>query len=312
MYGYSYQYGRIIGKGGNPAAAIFGTYKSRVLADSGVVENDACTITFLESIGAGTDIIPSFSFLLDDYSGAAAAYSLRQLSSSYSGDAIRVRRSSDNSELNIGFVANELDTSALTTFASGTDAFVTTWYDQSGSGYNAVQTTASNQPKVVSSGSVLTLNSKPCVSPNGTSDNLTFTTISSTTHYISVVGGETTKGRFLAASNAYSSFIGSGIGTLNAIRIGTVYNLSSRILQNQDLITWTRVTTDSNVYQNSVLNTNNTVSTSALSLGQLFQNTNDATTSSDGKFQEIIIYTSNQNANRSGIEANTNTYYGIY
>ena len=60
MYGYSYQYGRIIGKGGNPAAAIFGTYKSRVLADGGVVENDACTIAFLESIGAGTDIIPLF------------------------------------------------------------------------------------------------------------------------------------------------------------------------------------------------------------------------------------------------------------
>ena len=58
MYGYSYQYGRIIGKGGNPAAAIFGTYKSRVLADGGVVENDACAIAFLESIGAG--IIPSF------------------------------------------------------------------------------------------------------------------------------------------------------------------------------------------------------------------------------------------------------------
>ena len=60
MYGYGYQYGRIIGKGGNPAAAIFGTYKTRVLADGGVVENDACTITFLESIGAGTDIIPAF------------------------------------------------------------------------------------------------------------------------------------------------------------------------------------------------------------------------------------------------------------
>jgi len=53
MYGYSYQYGRIIGKGGNPAAAIFGTYKTRVLADGGTVENDACAIAFLESIGAG-------------------------------------------------------------------------------------------------------------------------------------------------------------------------------------------------------------------------------------------------------------------
>jgi hypothetical protein len=41
--------------------------------------------------------------LLDTYSGAAAAYSLRLLDSSYVGSAIRVRRSSDNTEQDIGF-----------------------------------------------------------------------------------------------------------------------------------------------------------------------------------------------------------------
>jgi type III restriction enzyme len=45
----------------------------------------------------------SDNLLLDQYSGAAAAYSLRKLSTSYSGSAIRVRRSSDNAEQNIGF-----------------------------------------------------------------------------------------------------------------------------------------------------------------------------------------------------------------
>jgi len=50
MYGYSYQYGRIIGKGGNPAAAIFAAYKSRVETDGGTVENDSCTITFIDTI----------------------------------------------------------------------------------------------------------------------------------------------------------------------------------------------------------------------------------------------------------------------
>lgn len=52
MYGYGYQYSAIInGGGGNPAAAIFAAYKARVIANGGVVENDACTIAFLESIG---------------------------------------------------------------------------------------------------------------------------------------------------------------------------------------------------------------------------------------------------------------------
>jgi len=52
MYGYGYQYGNtILGSGGgNPAAAIFAAYKSRVETDGGTVENDSCTITFLESI----------------------------------------------------------------------------------------------------------------------------------------------------------------------------------------------------------------------------------------------------------------------
>jgi hypothetical protein len=71
------------------------------------------------------------ALLLDTYSGAAAAYSLRKLSATYTGSAIRVRRASDNTEQDIGFVSNELDTSALTTFCSGTDGFVETWYDQS-------------------------------------------------------------------------------------------------------------------------------------------------------------------------------------
>jgi surface protein len=70
--------------------------------------------------------------LLDTYPNAAAAYSLRLLRSAYTGSAIRVRRSSDNTEQDIGFVSNELDTSALTTFCSGTNGFVKTWYDQSG------------------------------------------------------------------------------------------------------------------------------------------------------------------------------------
>jgi len=51
MYGYGYQYGNtILGGGVNPAAALFAAYKSKVLTDSGTVENDSCTITFLEEI----------------------------------------------------------------------------------------------------------------------------------------------------------------------------------------------------------------------------------------------------------------------
>jgi hypothetical protein len=46
--------------------------------------------------------------LILDQIGApsAAAYSLRKLRAAYAGNAIRVRRSSDNAELDIGFTAS--------------------------------------------------------------------------------------------------------------------------------------------------------------------------------------------------------------
>jgi len=54
-----------------------------------------------------------FDGMLDQYGDAAAAYSLRKLRNGYTGDAIRVRRSSDDAERDIGFYDNELDTIAL-------------------------------------------------------------------------------------------------------------------------------------------------------------------------------------------------------
>jgi len=54
-----------------------------------------------------------FDGMLDQYGDAAAAYSLRKLRNGYTGDAIRVRRSSDNTERDMGFYDNELDTVAL-------------------------------------------------------------------------------------------------------------------------------------------------------------------------------------------------------
>jgi hypothetical protein len=71
-----------------------------------------------DSYAGLTDIVgtPAFTGLLDTYSGAAVAYSLRQLSSTYTGSAIRVRRSSDNAEQDISFVENDLDTASMLDF----------------------------------------------------------------------------------------------------------------------------------------------------------------------------------------------------
>jgi hypothetical protein len=95
---------------------------------------------------------------------AATAFSTRRLSVNYTGPALRVRRSSDNVELDIGFTASgALDTAALLTHVGGGSGFVTTWYDQSGNGRDVTQSAAANQPRIVNAGVVDTRNGRPAV-----------------------------------------------------------------------------------------------------------------------------------------------------
>jgi hypothetical protein len=113
------------------------------------------------------------SYFLDLYS-AEYAYSLRQLGST-EVDVIRVRRSSDSAESD--FNPTEISDGTLTTWTGANDGFVVTWYDQAGSN-DFTQSTAGNQPKIVSSGTVITKDSLPAVSFDGTSDFLQGTIMS--------------------------------------------------------------------------------------------------------------------------------------
>jgi hypothetical protein len=121
------------------------------------------SLTGAGTLAADLTVTGSATLLLDLYPNAAAAYSLRKLRTAYAGSAIRVRRSSDNTEQDIGFVNNVLDESALTTFCGVGNGFVTTWYDQSGNARNAIQATSTSQPQIVSSGTILNQNLKPCI-----------------------------------------------------------------------------------------------------------------------------------------------------
>lgn len=106
--------------------------------------------------------------ILDMLSGAAIAsiaaiYSLRLIRAAYAGFCIRVRRSSDNAEQNIGFVGGVLDTVALLAFVGAGNGFVVTWHDQSGNARDITQATAALQPRIVNAGVVDIVNTKPTV-----------------------------------------------------------------------------------------------------------------------------------------------------
>jgi hypothetical protein len=89
--------------------------------------------------------------ILDSFATPTGAYSFRRLKTAYTGPAIRLRRASNNAELDIGFTAGgDLDVPAATTHCAATSCFVVTWYDQSGDGHHATQTaTPAWQPQFV-------------------------------------------------------------------------------------------------------------------------------------------------------------------
>lgn len=108
--------------------------------------------------------------ILDTVTGAGAAYSTRKLRTAYTGSAIRVRRSSDNTEQDIGFDSNgDLDTAALLAHCGSNDGYVTTWYDQTTNARDVTQATTTSQPRIVNAGTIDVQNSVPSLFFNGTS-----------------------------------------------------------------------------------------------------------------------------------------------
>jgi hypothetical protein len=260
--------------------------------------------------------IQSFVGLLDTYPNAAAAYSVRKLRAAYTGSAIRVRRSSDNTEQDIGLTAlGNLDTTTLTSFCSGTNGFVTTWYDQSGNANDATQATAANQPQIVSSGSVLNVNSKPSLQFDGTNDEFSLSSTITTSIY----------SNFVVLKKTGTGSIVIPLGLANGQLTGAWSD--GNLYENNGQFVSVPYTNDSNQNLFSVIKNGDTLSDfsatqNASTLGSYTGSpftsiTTDrlgarSGTYSDGNIQEIVLYSSNQSSNRTGIRTNINSYYAVY
>jgi hypothetical protein len=260
---------------------------------------------------------PAPSLLLDTYTGAAVAYSLRQLRTAYTGSAIRVRRSSDNTEQDFGFVNNVLDTASLLTFCGAGNGFVTTWYDQSGNANNATQTTALNQPQIVSSGALLTANSKPCMNLtlNSTGFSLGSTISVGASSYNSFVGKKDGAGTML---RVLTSAAVDGYKLMNTYdnkyyiyaKAGSyLVSNSADTTTSQILLTGMNVAGTMSIYKNgSVVATTLNSYNYTNSIGSI----GGGASGSAYRIQEAVFYNSEQSSNRTGIETNINTFYTIY
>jgi hypothetical protein len=271
--------------------------------------------------------------LFDTYGGGRVGYSLRKLSSTYTGSAVRVRRSNDNSEQDIGFVGQNFDSASLSTFVGANSAFVTKWYDQTDNNRTAAQTTAGNQPRIVNAGTIEVENGKTAINFGTNSNNW----------WLDLPTGA------LAASNLCSYFQVARINTFGSSNAGvfapsTTNSTGIEILQH-DVISIPSYMRLNNTAKNTAANTlwtNNAQSmftfiTNASSTAA-WKNATSVTLSSttamgtlgftgvyaigryaggssnvmSGEWQELVIYQSDETSNRTGIQGNINTYYGIY
>jgi hypothetical protein len=261
--------------------------------------------------------------LLDTYSGAIGAYSLRKIKSTYSGYAIRVRRSSDNNSQDISFDSSgNLDTTSLTSFVGANSGFVSIWYDQSENGHNLIQNTAANQARIVLNGVIETLNGKPALVSRFNSSN--------NAHYNVTYNSSIT-------SPSTIFHVGSNVGSAASTYLFDSISSSTRIYSTSYNTTWIRIGGSSEfaltgytqnittqriinaIYNgsNSKISINNgayttgntgTSGASGLTLGASYLNALHA----NAYYQEHIVYPSNQESNVNNIDTNINSYYSIY
>ena len=276
------------------------------------------------------------SLLLDTYSGAAAAYSLRKLNTSYTGSAIRVRRSSDNTEQNIGFNADgTLNTLALLAFVGSGTGFVTTWYDQSGNNRNATQVSASNQPLIVNGGVLYTLNGKAIIrNPNTNVIRCLITPISSSqTRPISIIasgkiyslpsngfgnvafylGGTVNAGggsryEFYVYNNSFGTQIryqSTAVSNINT------YNIYSSFIH-QGHFASSVLTSRLNGIDSTITITDSTPFATNSNFALIGANAITTDFMANIGMYEYIFYFSDRTSDRVGIESNINTHYSIY
>jgi hypothetical protein len=253
------------------------------------------------------------SYLLDTYSGADLAFSTRRLSSTYMGACLRVRRSSDNSELDIGFVGGDLDTAAISTFCGGGIGYVAKWYNQNGGGFDLFNTTAANQPVIYNNGFTLR-NGKPYIQATATRW-LYFTSayiMSANEDYslwMTYEKSNTNNNAILYQSGSSYMWMDYGasqyVNSSNTVTISPQYLANTLYLNN----TISDYSLSTKIYQNNVLIGSRGASTTG---GQILFVPAHQFRSATITYSELIWYKSDKTSDASAISSNINDYFSIY
>ena len=268
------------------------------------------------SAAAGT------GFLLDDYAGATAGYSLRELTTTSwnAGDVVIEARNSLSSTDT--FTSAEVFDGTLVTFADLGDgsATVQRWYDQSGNGNNIFQSTSSFQPLIVSGGVLLADGLKfdgtndffDCGFSHGTTSAQSIFAVAQTSDLTAnrmLVDGRDANddgiGMFYLTSSDYVRFHVDAIDVFSntSLSANTEYLFSGLFGSTTSTFyeDGTQTDTDTGAPASSSSTTNYHIGRAAYTSGSFWQ----------GSIQEVIIYPDDQSANQAGIDGNITTHYGI-
>ena len=306
-------------------------------------------------LGLGVDrggFVPSIPLLLDTYTGAAAAYSLRKLRTDYTGAAIRVRESATNTEADIGFTSSgALNTSALAAHCGANNGFVVKIYSQTGVG-DYVQASAANQAKIYDgSTGVILKNGKPAIDfevanrYTATVTNIQNATNLTTFNVISpdlaaaantttltifgyASGGANNTNRGISYAYATGSLSGEYFTLLfssvtkNGARLGsTTYRHTAG---EQLLLSTLNLSSGTSVFKNNsaitfdlsnsmTTGTDSSPSAAAAASDLMYLNSVNGTNNGVAQlWQESIYYPTNESTNRTAIESNINAHYNIY
>jgi hypothetical protein len=300
---------------GFTAAISGGTGLAVAFAVSGVT-TDIVGITFDISIVSGS---PSLSL--------RSAFEVRsniEILSTSGNKSVNLTATGSFNNFTFGDADNPSEFTISNIRFSTADGFVSTWYDQSGNANDATQATTTAQPKIVDAGSLVTGGLKFDGVDDGlavsgqvlTSSSLYAASVMQHATGTSTSLGQTifgqyqisTSGRFqLSASNSPQySFFANATNSIVGLGAGAIGTSQTLISVNGD-------GSNAEIWRDGISKATDTYSgftpaTVDFTIGI----DSDGAREFNGKIAEIIIYPSDQSANRVGIETNINAAYSIY
>jgi hypothetical protein len=292
--------------------------------DAGLLVNGAGTVTDTGTynFSAGTS-----DFIIGNRNGGSADATF--LTGSINEIIIYNSNQTDNRtaiEANIGEAYSIDLPSGVDPGFDQVDGFVETWYDQSGNGKDATQTTAANQPKIVNAGALVVDSGIGGLDFDG-DDFLTASSVSGLEGSISMfaVSVRDATGYVVSPSNSSAANRYFGIQEAASTVVANPRNTSNKTVSDSvsgnDRLTFV-VTTGAT--STSVGSNGSAVTTTTDDYGDDFAGSNldqiaigilrtvSASGQFNGRIREILVYSSDQTDNRTAVETNINGHYSIF